>query len=1191
MIKLFLFGPPRLEDEGEPLQLRHRKAWALLAYLTMTGQLHSRDTLAALLWPDQPQTKARANLRRELTRLRNLLGKDQFVADRETISLNKAVGLWVDVTHFQAQLALARRCPHPETAGPEAEACANCLPYLKAAVDTYSADFLAGFSAPDSLDFEEWQLFQAEGLRQDLSSALARLVEGYRHTAHFDQAISQAHRWLALDSLNEVAHQHLMALYDQTGQHAAALRQYELCAGILAEELDAAPQPETIALYEQIRARDGLVESVSTDSSWRETLRATQAPQHNLPPALTPFIGRAADLAELKARLQDPNCRLLTLVGPGGSGKTRLAQEVAATQIGHYPHGVFFVPLASIQSVETIVPAVAEALEFSFHGGGEPQQQLLTYLRQKRMLLILDNFEHLLAGVDIVTGILATASEVKILTTSRANLNVQSEHLFPVTGLDFPADEAQQVTAAYSAINLFVSSANRIQPALDMKADLADVAQICRLVQGMPLAVLLAAAWAELLTPAEIVSEIEHSLDFLAADWADLPDRQRSMRAVFDHSWRLLTGREQAVFRAVSVFRGGFTREAVQVVADASLEALMRLSNKSLLHRLPGDRYEVHELLRQYVAEKLAESGPEEAKIQQKHSHYYFEFLIQRQEALAKDKPDRAVLVAIDQEIENIRVAWQWVRTRGDMKMIEGFVTCLWFFYKHKTWYQEAISVLNQACSLEAVPLRLGAHWHSLLGEAHWNLGQLASARRHTLQTLQMLGQPLAGSPVRFMGQLVKQLIRQALRPLGFQPPFPPKKGAQANQTDQIKIARTYFMATRLSFMANDNVPAISYALYGLNLAERGGTSDELALAYIYWSNACDGLSWYKWGQYYASQAEIIARQMGTPSVLLEVFFILGLHYLLIAQLSAAHDALAQGADLARDLEDWQGWGEIASFFVILHFWRGEFAQIAAYCDELYLLSQRYDDHSLATISLNWQGRQALLLNQPDQAIQILAKSNRVTPGEAKTQLWELLNQGWFALGCLRRGQLAEAEQIAAKALPAVKASWVPSFVLIECATAVAQVYLTLWERAGDEGATSDPNLPSLARLKSQARQAGRLLWWLAWLYPAGQAPALLYRGWYHWLSGRPRQAHHLWAKGLTCAQEAGMPYYLGLIHYEIGRHLPLQQNEPHQKREAHLSRAHEIFSQLAATYELACVEQVRGRHSGVGAARPFRRE
>jgi DNA-binding SARP family transcriptional activator/predicted ATPase len=607
-LALYLLGPPRVELDGEEIHIARRKAVALLAYLAVTGGSHSRDSLATLLWPEYDQSGARADLRRTLSVLNRTLGSEWLTADRETAGLNPGAKLWLDVDQFRSLLAAWQDHGHPEV-----DACPKCLGALAEAVDLYQGDFLAGFTLRDSAPFDEFQFFQTESLRRELASALERLVWGHAAGGEYEPVIGYARRWLALDPLHEPAHRCLMELYAQAGQRAAALRQYQECARILEEELGLSPSEQTTALYEQIRTRP----------AGRGVPSAR--PRHNLPAQSTPFVGREDELAEIAARLSNPECRLLTLVGPGGSGKTRLALEAAARQIqaplrrlpgaprmeplaagkgapgtGPTPEpsqrfpfedGAFFVSLAPLRSVESIVPTVARAVGFSFYGAEvEARQQLLDYLRGKRMLLVLDNFEHLLGGVSLVTQVLESAPEVKILVTSRARLNVQAEHLFAVLGMYYPDRDAVQDAARYSAVQLFLDCARRARLGFELTAgNVADVVDICRLVEGMPLGILLAAAWVGMLTPAEIVAEIRESLGFLETDLRDVPRRQRSVRAVFDHSWNLLTPRERSVMQALSVFRGGFTRQAARRVAGATLHELRALVDRSLLQRGPLD--------------------------------------------------------------------------------------------------------------------------------------------------------------------------------------------------------------------------------------------------------------------------------------------------------------------------------------------------------------------------------------------------------------------------------------------------------------------------------------------------------------------------------------------------------------------------------------------------------------------------
>ena len=720
-LSLFLRGSPRLEGDGVPVEFARRKNVALLAYLAMTGTSHTRDFLITLLWPELEPSRARASLRRNLSVLRRALGEEQLLTGGDSIALESTADFSVDVDQFHRLLRAWQAHGHPE-----AEVCAKCLEALSEAVELYRGDFLAGFTLQDSVAFDDWQFFQTEGLRQELGSALERLARGYSAQGQHETPIPHARRWVALDPLHEPAHRELMRIYAQAGQRAAALRQYRECERVLEEELGAVPSEETTALYEEIRARLEQREASSV---------ATPAPRprHNLPAQPTPFIGREAVLGEIKERLEDPACRLLTLVGPGGSGKTRLALEAGADQLADFEDGVFLVSLAALRSVESIEPTVAAALGFSLSGVGDPRQQVLRYLSEKSLLLILDNFEHLLlsslppAGGDkggeaLVTDILKAASHVKILATSRVGLKVRGEHLFPVSGMGAPSVPSRPaVTLAdvdqYDAVRLFTAAARRRQPAFELTDDnLTDAVRICHLVGGMPLGILMAAAWVGILTPSEIGDEILQGLDFLEADRSDVPKRQRSMRAVFDHSWNLLTERQQEVFQALSVFRGGFTRQAAQRVTGASLRELKVLVDRSLVQRTLTAWYEMHELLRQYAAdqlrwadqlrreEKLDGSPPARETAHDRHCAYYISALENWGQDL-KGHGQLAALAEMDVEIENARAAWDWAVQRAQAQRLDRAIEGLCHFYDWRGRWQEGEATCQAAAmQLEGMP-------------------------------------------------------------------------------------------------------------------------------------------------------------------------------------------------------------------------------------------------------------------------------------------------------------------------------------------------------------------------------------------------------------------------------------------------------------------------------------------------------
>jgi predicted ATPase len=325
--------------------------------------------------------------------------------------------------------------------------------------------------------------------------------------------------------------------------------------------------------------------------------------------------------------LDNPECRLLTLIGPGGIGKTRLALSIAERKVDVFTNGAWFVTLAPLQSIEYLVPTIAGAIRLNLSVRGDHKTQLINYLHSKNLLLVLDNFEHLVNGATLVSDILKVAPDVRVLVTSRERLNLREEFLFRLEGLTYPIEDDTGTTDGFSAVQLFLERARRLGSQLVFsKDDYAAVARICRLVQGLPLAVELAAGWTRLLSCQEIAREMEGNLGILAISTRDAPERHSSMRAVFDHSWKFLSEQEQVVLRQLSVFRGGFTRATAEQVSGASLGILSTLADKSLLqisHRLKDtQRYDLHELVRQYAHERLLESGEMDV-VRERHLEFF----------------------------------------------------------------------------------------------------------------------------------------------------------------------------------------------------------------------------------------------------------------------------------------------------------------------------------------------------------------------------------------------------------------------------------------------------------------------------------------------------------------------------------------------------------------------------------------
>jgi predicted ATPase len=420
------------------------------------------------------------------------------------------------------------------------------------------------------------------------------------------------------------------------------------------------------------------------------TQASSAASSHNLPAQSTTFIGRREELDQIEQRLTGADVRLLTILGPGGMGKTRLAIEAAARAAPAFPDGVWFVPLSPLQEPERLASAILEALNVPANAE-DLVGSLSHFLRQKRLLLVLDNFEQLVAAAADLSRILSTAPWVKLLVTSRERLNLQEEWLSSLQSLTFPEGEGEKRSAGtYSALDLFVERMQQVQSGFSLAGENWNWAvRICRLVGGMPLGLELAASWGELLSCRQIAEEIERSLEFLESDARNLADRHRSMRAVFESSWRLLSPDEQAILRKLSIFRAGFEREAAQVVAGASLPILLGLVRKSLLHRNEDGRFEIHELLRQFAGQKLAEAS-EEKTVAAAHAVYYLSFLHQQYDYADGYYFSIEALDIVNREIENIRRAWYWAVDHLDLDLIGQAIGGLNRFAHLGGWIRQA---------------------------------------------------------------------------------------------------------------------------------------------------------------------------------------------------------------------------------------------------------------------------------------------------------------------------------------------------------------------------------------------------------------------------------------------------------------------------------------------------------------------
>ncbi len=421
-----------------------------------------------------------------------------------------------------------------------------------------------------------------------------------------------------------------------------------------------------------------IIPSIQPVSSYAQNLFSQQ----------TDFVGREYELEAIEQHFKDPNCRLLTLTGLGGIGKTRIAYEAAARITPMFAHGGYFVQLAPILSPNLVAPTLASSIGLFLQGDEPLRTQLINYLSERELLLVLDNFEHLMSDIDLIIEILYAAPQIRLLVTSRERLNLREEWVIDIYGLQYPQDGSGYPIEDYSAIQFFMECARRVKADFQLTtANESSVIRICRLVEGVPLGIELAASWVRVLSCAAIGDEIARNLNFLTSNLRNVPEKHRSMRAVFEQSYMQLTAEQQQVFKKLSIFRGGFRREAAQAVAGASLLSLATLVDKSLLRASSDGIYTMHELLRQYAEDKLNVSGEMEAA-QSAHSVYYAAFMSNRVDDL-KGRRQIEALAEITENFENVRTGWMWAAAHQQAQNIDNMLEGLRLFCGMRNREQE----------------------------------------------------------------------------------------------------------------------------------------------------------------------------------------------------------------------------------------------------------------------------------------------------------------------------------------------------------------------------------------------------------------------------------------------------------------------------------------------------------------------
>jgi predicted ATPase/DNA-binding SARP family transcriptional activator len=735
ILEAHLFGAPQFRRDGKvlPLPVTH-KATSLLAYLFLHKNYpHSREKLAALFWGDASDEQARHSLRTALATLRKRLGDRMFISDRETVQINPDISIWVDALEFQKSADSASQ-----------EEIAN----LQEAIDLYRGDLLANF-------YDDWVLQEREHYRVLYLDLLLRMTQRMRSRSEYGRAIEYAERALESDPANERAHQHLIFCRLASGDRSTALRQYEKCRRVLQEELAVEPSPETTALYQWLK---------------QTPVKAPEARITNLPIPLTSFIGRVREMARVKELLAQ--ARLVTLTGSGGCGKTRLAIQVASDLVDAFKNGVWWVDFAPLMDAALIAQTVAKVLGV-FEVPNVPMiETLVNYLRPRNMLLALDNCEHLVGEIaQLAIALLSACPKLKMLGTSRETLGVQGEKILRVPPLSFPISRQLQPGERledYESVRLLLERAIAVKADFELTGENAPaVAQICRRLDGIPLAIELAAARVRVLPVQQIAARLDDRFSLLTMGSRTSIPRHQTLRAVIDWSYNLLSEQEQALMSRLSVFVGGCTLEAAQAVcSDAAapcqvLDLMASLVDKSLVEfaEEPGGegRYRMLETVRQYGLERLSEAGQVEKT--RRHHALFFAGLADKAEQRLRGLEMRTWIERLEMEHDNFRAALEGALAYESPESSLRFAGALGIFWRKRGYLSEGQAWLERLLvrGQHALPqLRVKA-----MAPASWlardtgNYEEATALQEESLEILRAVGDKLGMVPMLIQGGLL----------------------------------------------------------------------------------------------------------------------------------------------------------------------------------------------------------------------------------------------------------------------------------------------------------------------------------------------------------------------------------------------------------------------------------------------------
>jgi predicted ATPase len=880
------------------------------------------------------------------------------------------------------------------------------------------------------------------------------------------------------------------------------------------------------------------------------------------------LVGRSAEIDEVTRMLDEH--RLVTLNGPGGIGKTRLALAVAEQASHKFQLQFFFIPLLPVRSPSGIVPAIASALGIKFLEGRTPLTQLLDHLRSQKMLLVLDNIEQLLfankaAGtIDVIEAILKTSRETRLLVTSRELLRISDERVFTVKGLSVSDHRVDENLSDDCAVELFCLRAKDVLPSFEERTadNLFLIQQFCDKVEGMPLAIELAAAQMRLLSLEDILNQIEADLDVLDSGLRGEKARHASIKLVFETSWRSLTIDEQKIFARLAVFQGAFTLESAQKVAQANLTVLSMLLDKSLINKDASGRFVLHALIKMFAARKLVETPGELSLTQQNHFYYYRDLLFGAVNNW-RESTDTSLIDPLKPEVDNLRAAWMWVVDQLDWMQTAEYSEYMWHLYKVLGRLPEAIEMLEETLQVgrsvepPAAPVYL-ARWERNIGQAHLWLSQLSEGDKHFQLSLSHMEWSLPESLLGLVRGLAVQFICQLAHRIlpGF---FIGRKSDR-----QVVIYEAYVAYEHITMRAgieSDTFMSAYCGLRSLNLAESAMLKAEMARAYSTAGYMIGLIPLRGVAQWYLKQSQCLLQQEYTVESGMWISLLSGYYHFGTGELSTAEEEFQRTARLAGELgKHWEKENAWTQIFIIALL-KGEWNRCLEYAELIEISARKRGDAGYLAAVIYWEATVKLYRGEMEGVVQLLEESASA-PDEVMMVFDWLVLRSSLATAYIRLGDFGSAAQEGLKLerlLEGISRPSGPSFIFGYAGT--ANVFLDLTENEPDEIMRN--------KFLKRSHQAVKRLDFFARLFPVAEALARLYRGKFEWISGKQRTALQSWIESLNIASEMDIPYQQGLAHYEIGSHLGEGELAPDGRgAPAHLQRAYQIFAALDSVYD-----------------------